>query len=42
MEKKLDRSMDLIFLAEADVQYADELEKFKDEVLEAANVKKQQ
>ena len=42
MEKKLDRSMDLIFLAEADVQYADELEKFKDEVLEADNVKKQQ
>ena len=32
MEKKLDRSMDLIFLAEADVQYADELEKFKDEL----------
>ncbi len=35
MEKKLDRSIDSIFLAEADVQYADELEKFKDEVLEA-------
>ena len=35
MEKKLDRIKETIFLVEANEQYTDELQKFKDEVLQA-------
>ena len=33
MEKKLDKSADSIFLTEANEQFADEIQMFKDEVL---------
>lgn len=35
MEKKLDKSADSIFLTEANEQFADEIQMFKDEVLQA-------